>query len=242
MAFDKPAVQYLLFINIGVFILSYTLQIPLSEYFALYFPLNDKFSFLQIVTHMFLHGSIMHIAFNMFALWSFGSPLEAEWRRKKFLFFYFCTGLGSALIYTSVNYYQFNQILEQAFSFGYSNDYVLYMLERGGLEPRLTYLLGRDTAMELMSIYHTPVVGASGAIYGVLVAFAFAHPQVKLALLFLPVPIKAQYFVPLIIAGDLFFGLTKYSIGNIAHFAHIGGAITALLLILWWRGSTSLRL
>jgi len=230
----SKAVPTLLVINIIFFILTYVFNLPGIEYLALYFPLNEKFNYWQIITHMFMHGSLLHIGFNMFALWSFGTPLEAIWKKPKFLIFYFCTGFGSAVFYTLVNYYQFIQISNDILSLGYSQEYLQVMLERSHIEPRLMFLLGKDRFIELLSIYNTPVVGASGAIYGVLVAFAFSYPRAKLSLIFLPVPISAKYFVPLIISGDLFFGVTQYSIGNVAHFAHIGGALTGLLIILYW--------
>ena len=95
--------------------------------------------------------------------------------------------------------------------------------------------LSNEKMSEFYSLYHTPAVGASGAIYGILVAFGLMFPNAKLALIFFPVPISAKYFIPLMIAGDLFFGVTKYSIGNIAHFAHIGGAIIGFIIAWYWK-------
>ena len=182
-----------------------------------------------------MHGGITHILFNMYALWAFGTPLETSWQTPRFLLFYFATGIGAALIYSAANYYQFTAIADQITALGYSAENIQAILSNGLVDNNLINHLGKDQLLEFMSIYNAPVVGASGAIYGILVAFAFTYPNAKLALIFLPVPISAKYFVPVIIAGDLFFGVTKYSIGNIAHFAHVGGALTALCIMLFYK-------
>ncbi len=231
----KQSIYYLVVINVVIFIIGYFFKISEVQALALYFPLNEKFNYYQVLTHMFMHGGISHLLFNMYALWSFGTPLETSWQTPKFLIFYFATGIGAALLYTLVNYYQFSVIFNQIVALGYSAETIQTMLTSGYVDSNLVNQVGKSTFMELMSIFHSPVVGASGAIYGILVAFAFTYPNAKLSLIFLPIPINAKYFVPVIIAGDLFFGLTKYSVGNIAHFAHVGGAVTALIIILLWK-------
>lgn len=235
----RQSIYYLIVINVLIFVIGHFLKVPEVRNLALYFPLNEKFNYYQVITHMFMHGSITHLLFNMYALWSFGTPLEQSWQTKKFLLFYFATGLGAALLYTFANYYQFNAISEQIMALGYSAENIHVMVTSGYVDNNLVNQIGKQTLMELMSIFNSPVVGASGAIYGILVAFAFTYPNAKLNLIFLPIPISAKYFVPMIIVGDLFFGLTKYSIGNIAHFAHVGGALTALIIILLWKNNTA---
>ncbi|KPZ67401.1 Rhomboid protease GluP [Shewanella sp. P1-14-1] len=232
MPAKNQSIIYLMAINVLIFIASTWLKFEPLQSLALYFPLNEKFALWQLVTHMFMHGSVAHILFNMYALWSFGTPLEQTWKTPRFLAFYFVTGLGAALIYTVANYYQFSAITNDILTLGYSTNDIQTILQQGMADGHLVQALGKDRLVEFMSIYHAPVVGASGAMYGVLVAFAMRYPDAKLSLIFLPVPISAKWFVPLIIAGDLFFGLTKYSVGNIAHFAHVGGAITALVIML----------
>lgn len=188
------AIKHLLIINVLFYVVTYfvpSLQEKMYELFALYYPTHEDFKPWQFVSHMFMHGSTIHIIFNMYALWAFGSPLEQMWGRNKFLFFYFSAGLGAALIYTLANYY--------------------------------------------MESYDAIAVGASGAVYGILVAFGMKFPNAKLALIFLPIPIAAKYFIPLILFGDIFFGFTSYSVGNIAHFAHIGGALIGFIIMLFWR-------
>jgi len=190
------AIKHLIIINVLFYVV--TFFIPgmtekMMEWFALFYPTSDYFKPWQFVTHMFMHGGLMHIIFNMYALWAFGSPLEQLWGKNKFFFFYFSAGLGAALIYTLANYFT--------------------------------------------QSYGAIAVGASGAVYGVLVAFAFNFPNAKLALIFFPVPIAAKYFIPLIVIGDLFFGFTSYSVGNIAHFAHIGGALIGFLIMMYWKNN-----
>jgi membrane associated rhomboid family serine protease len=235
MLSSRQSIYYLLVINGIIFALSFLLEINDFQALALYFPLNENFHYWQIITHMFMHGSVLHILFNMYALWSFGTPLEASWHTPRFLFFYFATGIGAAFIYSAVNYYQFTAIADQIITLGYSAEKIQEILTSGLVDKNLINHLSKDQLIEFILIYNAPVVGASGAIYGVLVAFAFTYPNAKLSLIFLPVPMSAKYFVPVIIAGDLFFGVTKYSIGNIAHFAHIGGALTALCIMLCYK-------
>lgn len=228
------AIKHLIIINVILFVAPQLLQMDLTNLFALHFPQNENFGFWQYITHVFMHGSFPHILFNMYGLWAFGTPLEHMWGKNKFLFFYFSAGIGAGLIYTLVNYYQFNTIYEQLISMGISSSDIQQILDSGKYNQNIISLSNK-TMSEFYSLYHTPAVGASGAIYGVLVAFGLAFPNAKLALIFFPVPVAAKYFIPLMILGDLFFGVTKYSIGNVAHFAHIGGAIIGFLIAWYWK-------
>ncbi|RKS25551.1 membrane associated rhomboid family serine protease [Flavobacterium endophyticum] len=235
-----PIVKQLLIINIIFFIGSQL--IGNSEiayhYLALYFFENPQFYAWQPLTHMFMHGGIMHIFFNMFALYSFGSALEHFWGGKKFLFFYISCGLGAALLHTGVNYYFFHSGLTELVNAGFSEKDILELLNKGMFNQQWVQVLGQSGMDNFASSYLTPAVGASGAIYGLLVAFAFMFPNAELMMLFLPIPIKAKYFVPAIIALDLFSGVTGVSIfggGNIAHFAHVGGAVVGFLMMWYWK-------
>ncbi len=248
-------VKHLIIINVLFWLATVLLRntFDLTELLALHFPLNDSFKPWQIVTHMFMHATFgpqgnivfMHLLFNMFGLWMFGSPLEQMWGRNKFLFFYIFTGLGSALIYTLFNYYQFSQAEEILFSYGFSPDQIksLFSLPHdqlvGVLESNTYQGLQLGQIQEIYDkgyfSFNATAVGASGALYGILVAFAMTFPNAELMLIFLPIPIKAKYFVPLLIAGDLFFGFTSYSIGPIAHFAHVGGALFGFIMMWYWR-------
>ena len=183
-----------------------------------------------------MHGSFAHILFNMYGLWAFGTPLEQMWGKKKFIFFYFSAGLGAGIIYTLVNYYQFNNIYELFVNAGLNPSEILSILKSGTTnDARVVTAISQEQFNDITSLYNTPAVGASGAIYGVLVAFGLYFKDAKLALIFFPVPIAAKYFIPVMILGDLFFGMTKYSVGNVAHFAHIGGALIGFLIAWYWK-------
>jgi membrane associated rhomboid family serine protease len=231
-------VKQLLIINVLFFIGSYFVE-QADELLSLHYFESDGFKLWQPITHIFMHGSLMHIFFNMFALVSFGSALEHFWGAKKFLFFYFSCGIGAALIHSGVNYYEFhnaqNMLLENGISI--ADIQTLLKGESININHPDTVLIQRYIN-EMGDVYTTRAVGASGAIYGLLVAFAFMFPNAELALLFIPVPIKAKYFVPVIVLLDLFSGVTGYSIfgaGNIAHFAHVGGALFGFIMMWSWK-------
>jgi membrane associated rhomboid family serine protease len=237
-----PVVKQLLIINILFFIGSQL--VPASyDLFALYYPESNKFMGWQLITHMFMHApfpNIMHILFNMFALYSFGSALEHFWGGKKFLFFYISCGLGAALLHTGVNYYYFQEGINTLTANGFVKSEILQTLNEGKINTRWQELLSVSDFESFTSSYFGTVVGASGAIYGLLVAFAFMFPNAELALMFIPVPIKAKYFVPGILAIDLFLGFKGQSIfgagsTGVAHFAHVGGALTGFLMMWFWK-------
>ena len=230
------AVKHLIIINVIFFIVPQLIpNLGLQNILALYFPENPNFGFWQFLTHMFMHGSFSHILFNMYGLWAFGTPLEQIWGRNKFLFFYFSAGLGAGVIYTLVNYLQFNSVYDQLITIGLSASDIQQILDTGSYNSQILNVISETDLSEFFATYHTPAVGASGAIYGVLVAFGMTFPNAKLALIFFPVPIAAKYFIPAIILGDLFFGITSYSIGNVAHFAHIGGALIGFIIAWYWK-------
>ena len=207
------------------------------DIFSLFYFENDKFLYSQLVTHMFMHGNIMHLAFNMLALWMFGSTLVSIWGKNKFLFFYFSCGIGAAILQNYSNYVNINSFMNILSDASFSQQQIVSILKTATYP---TYMLDFVSESEILSAYsdfNTPMIGASGAIYGIVVAFSFMFPNTKLMLLFPPVPVKAKYLVPGLIVVDLFFGLTSASIGSIAHFAHIGGAITGLLMMLYWKKS-----
>ena len=165
---------------------------------AMFYPTSEYFAPYQIITHMFMHGGLSHLFFNMFAVFMFGPPLENLWGPKRFLFFYLVTGFGALFLHLFVKYLEIN-----------------YM----GAHP--------------LSV-NVPVLGASGAVFGLLVGFGMNFPNTQLMLIFPPIPIKAKYFVAGYAVIELFLGLGNFNTG-IAHFAHLGGALFGLLLILYWR-------
>lgn len=248
-------VKHLLIINIIFFLGTYL--VPISfELLSLHYFETDKFHFWQPLTHMFLHDkrTLMHIFFNMFALVSFGSPLEHYWGSKRFLLFYFVCGLGAGLIHSVVNYFEIHHTLEYISHLNLNSEHIHtilnadYLFNENGfpLDDEI-YKLGsslgitnRDDLVYMANVAaqsSSEAVGASGAIYGLLVAFAFMFPNAELGIMFIPIPIKAKYFVPAIVLMDLFSGITGFSIfgGGIAHFAHVGGALFGFILMWIWR-------
>jgi membrane associated rhomboid family serine protease len=258
-----PVVKQLLIINIIFFIGSQIVPNERAyELFSLYYPESDKFRFWQPLTHMFMHApfpNIMHIVFNMFGLVMFGSHLERFWGAKRFIFFYIVCGLGAALVQLGVNYYQVQQILAITNELNLSPEVLHKVLNvdfiqgnmynpelfNKGIQPILLesgkYNSLNQEYFDALYIgainVNSTMVGASGAIYGLLAAFAFILPNVELLFMFIPFPIKAKYFVPALVLMDLFSGVTGFSIfgGGVAHFAHVGGALFGLLLMLIWR-------
>lgn len=229
------AIKHLIIINVILFIAPQFLQLDFTNILALHFPQNEHFGVWQYVTHMFMHAGFGHILFNMYGLWAFGTPLEQMWGKNKFLFFYFSAGIGAGLIYTLVNYYQFNGIYEIFVNAGLTGDEIIKILQDGATnDPRLNGVLSQAQFNKIYALYHTPAVGASGAVYGVLVAFGLYFKDAKLMLIFLPVPIKAKFFIPILILGDLLLGVTGSGTG-VAHFAHIGGAIIGFILAYYWK-------
>ena len=232
-----PVVKQLLIINVLFFIGTLISGDVAYKFLALYFPENPDFHAWQPITHMFMHGGYMHIAFNMFALYSFGSALEHFWGGKKFLFFYISCGLGAALVNTAVNYYFFQEGLNVLMNQGFPKAEILSVLNGKG-NNEIVPILNSPDFKNFVSAYLGSVVGASGAIYGTIVAFAFMFPNAELALMFIPVPIKAKYFVPGLVLIDLYLGISGQSIfggGGIAHFAHVGGAVFGFAIMWYWK-------
>jgi membrane associated rhomboid family serine protease len=202
----------------------------------------------QVLTHMFMHGggdlqnlSIMHLLFNMLALWMFGTAVEQIFGWKKFVRFYLLSGFGAAIIQVAFLYFQFNSGLVTLMETGISQTEIVSVLSDGNYDKRWVPILG-DSFNGFVSAFNSTMVGASGAIMGVLVAFGMLFPESKLMLIFLPIPIKAKYFIPAIIALDLFSGITGqsfFSPSNTAYMAHVGGAFTGFLLMYFWKKNES---
>ena len=228
-------VKHLIIINVIFFIASIVLGELMYDLFAMHYPNNSDFILWQPVTHMFMHGDITHILFNMFGLWMFGTPLEQMWGKQKFIFFYLSAGLGAALIQTVVYHYDVMSVTQILIDNGLTNSDVNDFYKSGRLNTSIIQSVGEDRLYSGIQSFKAVMVGASGALYGILVAFAMLFPNVQLMLLFPPIPIKAKFFVPLLILFDLFFGFTSYSVGPIAHFAHIGGAVTGFLMMWYWK-------
>ena len=221
-------IKHLIILNVILFVVPQFLNLDLTNILALHLPQNEHFGFWQYLTSTFMHGSFGHILFNMYGLYAFGTPLEQMWGKKKFLFFYFSTGIGASIIYTLVNYYQFNDAFEKLIELGATKMEIMKLMN-----PTLIY--NDEILQTVNALYNTSALGASGAVYGVLVAFGLYFKEAKLAMIFFPIPIAAKYFIPILLLGDLFFGMTRYSVGNIAHFAHIGGALVGFIIAWYWK-------
>ena len=228
-------VKHLLIINGIFFFAKGILGEFFTEQMALHFYLNPSFQIWQPLTHMFMHGNFSHILFNMFGLWMFGSPLEQLWGKQKFLFYYFSAGLGAAILQMLAYGYQFHSVTAVLNEAGISTQDFINSMAANRVGDGWLNLVSIEDIRAAYSGYFASMVGASGALYGIIVAFAFMFPNVPLFLMFIPIPIKAKYFVPLLILGDLFLGFSSYSIGPIAHFAHVGGAVTGFLMMYYWK-------
>jgi membrane associated rhomboid family serine protease len=235
----SPAVLGLVIANAAAFVAGLIMPQArewLVAHGAFWFTANPHFALWQAVSYMFLHGGVGHILFNMFALVSFGGLLERQWGTRRFLIFYFLCGVGAALVHNAVNMYHYSALQEHLIAQGLTPDAIREALATG----RSVLPLGPEmkaTLIELYRVYAVPMIGASGAIYGVLVAFGLLYPNAKLMLMFLPVPIAAKIVIPILLTLDLLSGVTGFSLfgGGIAHFAHLGGALIGFALMLFWR-------
>lgn len=222
-------VKNLIIINVLMLLVTYIMSmqgIDLNNILGLHYVQSPKFNLYQLVTHMFMHDGFMHLAFNMFALWMFGRVLESVWGPRRFFVFYFVTGFGAAVFYTFVNFIEFQYVASKM-----SSEEVQMVMSRGAevLSQGKNYF---DSAGKLNLILNTTTVGASGAVFGILLGFGMLFPNTQLMLLFPPIPIKAKYFV--IGYGIIELGLGIKGGGNVAHFAHLGGMLFGFILIKYW--------
>lgn len=209
----------LIMINVVVFLITQVKPEFMYEQFALYYPASPYFKPVQLITHMFMHANMGHIFSNMFGLFMFGAILERVWGPSRFLLFYFITGFGAMLMHTAVQAWMIHGLTG---SFAPSSLEVEY---------------NHAAAM----IYGIPTVGASGALFGILVAFGMLFPNTEVAFIFIPIPIKAKYFVSLYVLFELYRGIAMQQGDDVAHFAHLGGALFGFILVkIWNRDRTTL--
>ena len=231
----SETVKHLLIINALFFLATLSLGPVVYDWFSLHYFKSPKFQLWQPLTHMFMHGDFSHIFFNMFGLYMFGTPLEQMWGRNKFIFFYLSTGFGAALLQMCLYHYQVQEGIQVLQTLGLGSVEVKQFLESSVLSPEVIEQADVGILRSAYQAFSAVLVGASGALYGVLVGFAMLFPNAQLMLLFPPIPIKAKYLVPILILVDLFFGFSSYSMGPIAHFAHVGGALTGLVMMWYWK-------
>ncbi len=229
-------VKVLLIINVIFFIGATSLGGKAFEWFALWFPKNENFQIWQIVSHMFMHGGTGHIFFNMFALYMFGSHLETSIGKNKFLFIYFFSGLGAVGFQILFTYFQFNPGYQALLEQGYTDSQIFSFIKNSYATEQ--YLSYPKELYNLVDSYISPMVGASGAIFGVLAAFAVLFPNLPLYIIFIPIPIKAKYLIGGYFLLDLYGGITGQAIlgpSNVAHWAHIGGAVIGFITMWYWK-------
>lgn len=253
-----PVIKNLLILNGLLFLATIVLQssfnINLTSILGLHFFTSTEFRPYQLVTHMFMHGGLMHIFSNMFALWMFGSMLENHWGPKRFLIFYIACGLGGAFMHLGVTWFEYSRMQDAV------NAYLLHpgIPEFATLSSKYDYLLNMNAIDEFINqwkqqpanpalinqsgemassflsiLADIPIVGASGAVFGVLLGFGMLFPNTYLYLLFPPIPIKAKYFVIFYGLFELYAGVSGTQSG-IAHFAHLGGMLFGFILIRLW--------
>ena len=228
-----PVVKNLLIINILFFAATWVFGqqgLNLRYHLGAFYFDSPLFSIWQPITYMFMHGDFMHILFNMFALYMFGSVLENRWGPKRFLNFYLITGLGALVLQLLVQAIEVYNITGSIVNHG---AVVIDLAENlGGVN--IPGLLPKQVE-ELLNIYTTPMVGASGAIFGLLVAFGMLYPNVEMYIMFIPVPIKAKYIMPVYIVIELFLGVASLPGDSVAHYAHLGGALLGFILVKIWK-------
>jgi membrane associated rhomboid family serine protease len=230
-------VKHLIIINVLFFVATLMVGDQMYQWFALWFPKNENFRIWQLVTHMFMHGGPTHILFNMFGLWMFGSPVDEYLGKKQFLFLYFSAGLGAVLFQLGFYYYEYLPAYSDLISSGLSGDQIVQMLSTNQVLETVSEAQ-RLKLQEIFPVYNSSMVGASGCIMGVLAAFGVMKPNSELMLIFLPIPIKAKYFIPGIILLDLFSALSGksyFSPSNTAFMAHVGGAIFGFIMMWYWK-------
>ena len=230
-------VKNLLIINalffLGKIVLGGNFGIDLDKLFGLHNWQSPDFRPHQFVTHLFMHGNFSHILFNMFALWMFGKILENVWGPKRFLIYYMVTELGAALLHLGVSQYEIQNLQSQLKATDLN-----ILLENGKsiLEGNQNY--SNQIMGKLNLLINTPTVGASGAVFGILLAFGMLFPNTLLYIYF-AIPVKAKYFVIVYGALELYLGISNNPADNVAHFAHLGGMLFGFLLLKYWKKNRS---
>lgn len=253
-----PAVKILIIINVVMYFLSMMLEqrfhIDTAHALGLHLPQSIYWQPWQYITHMFMHGSFSHLFFNMFALFMFGRVLESVWGSKRFLFFYFVCGIGAGALNSLVGWFEIHRLLEQYATFKASpepslladfvknqlanpREWVWSVIDNWINNPGSAEYTeaGKQLFRQIIDLkVNVPMIGASGAIFGILLAFGMLFPNTELYLMFIPIPIKAKYFVIGYGLLEFFLGIQNIASDNVAHFAHLGGMLFGFILIKYW--------
>ena len=231
-----PVVKNIILINVLMLIANWAAKgvfgTDLTTFLGLYFPKSEQFMPLQILTHMFMHADFWHLFFNMFALYMFGGILENVWGPKRFFIYYMVCGLGAAFVHETVIMFQYSKIMNTI-----TPDQLQLVLNDGAAYFNERKVFTVEIMKDLQMILNVPTVGASGAVFGILLAFGVLFPNTQLMLLLPPIPIKAKYFVIGYGAIELWLAVTQPG-SNIAHAAHLGGMLFGYILIRYWRKTT----
>lgn len=254
-----PVVKNLLIINVLMLFATFILEsfgLDLNELFGLHHWSSDKFRPHQFVTYMFMHGGITHLFFNMFALWMFGKILEQVWGPKRFLTYYLVTGIGAAFLQMIVMTIELNSLenaIQNVRDSAGPDSFALFidayvpkiflsqfqqLLAGWSLQPGSTEYLSAalNLSNDLLELKRNiGTVGASGSVFGILLAFGMLFPNTELLLIFPPIPIKAKYFVIGYGLIELYMGFSRNPSDNVAHFAHLGGMLFGYILIVYWK-------
>lgn len=230
-----PVTKNLIIVNLLIYVVMLIAPnrgVTLEHYCALHYFTSPDFNPAQLFTYMFLHGGFTHVLFNMFSLFMFGPQIEWSLGSKRFLFYFISCGIGAALIQEGVYY-----LLLQKYMGMFSPEEFRQIIVEGAKIPR-GYNFSDPTLGNINSLVNTPMVGASGAIYGVLLAFGMLFPNQVIYLMIPPMPIKAKWMIVGFVVIELFLGLRSTSLtstDNVAHFCHLGGMLVGYLIILYWK-------
>lgn len=226
-------IKNLLIINglffLATIVVSNVFNLDLVRLLGVYLPQSENFMPFQLVTHMFMHGNLGHIFFNMFALWMFGNALENVWGPKRFLIYYFVTGLGAALLHLGIEYWEYSSLVSQL-----SEGQVETILREGATLWQNGQNYSNPIMGQANALLNAPTVGASGAVFGVLLAFGMLFPNQYIYIYFI-LPVKVKYFVAIYGALELYNGIANDPASNVAHFAHLGGMLFGFLLLRYWK-------
>jgi membrane associated rhomboid family serine protease len=232
-----PVVKNIIMINVllllGYYAVKSVFNIDLNGILGLYFPKSESFKPVQILTHMFMHAGIWHLFFNMYALYIFGQVLENVWGPKRFFIYYMVCGLGAALVHETVIALEYRKLMNVI-----GPEQLQVVLDQGAAYLQEGKVFTDQTMQNLQLLLNTPTIGASGAVFGILMAFGVLFPNTRLMLLIPPIPIKAKYFVIGYGAIELYLAFTQPG-SNIAHAAHLGGMLFGYILIRYWRKTTN---
>ncbi len=246
----SPVVKNLIAINLILWLATFALPglfrkfgmvLDLTDLLGMHYWASQEFKLTQLISYMFMHGGFNHIFFNMFALYMFGTTIEQFWGSRKFLIYYLVTGLGAGIVqqvFWTIEFSSIIKVMNDAIALNSGEALLPIQSELGRYFQfsDLKYFQATDI-IDLKNMFlNLPVtIGASGSVFGILLAFGWLFPEVRLMLLFFPVPIKARVFVLIYGVAELFLGVARFSGDSVAHFAHLGGMLFGLILILIWR-------